>query len=139
MSLISKIRQIKGPQVSRQESLVARPIQNSDVRSEHRGKSLLLRLPLKKNPKTSKLATAFLNLPADAHRKIVLDSIGAGIWELCNQRNAVADIIELTRRRYKFSHKEALISVTTFLKQRGGKGLIAFVVPKATGGSDSEE
>ncbi len=104
-------------------------MQNPNVRAEQRGKSLLLRVRLKQR-KGSKVATAIFHLPGEAERKVVLDSMGAKIWELCDQKNTVGEIIELTRRRYKFSHKEALISVTTFLKQLGSKGLIAFVVPK---------
>ena len=129
MGMLDKIRQVKTPQISRQQTLFSQPMQNPNVQAQQRGKGLLLRVRLKQ-PRTSKLAQAVLNLPTEAQRKVVLDSIGAGIWELCDQKNTVADIIELTRLRYKFSHKEALISVTTFLKQLGSKGLIAFAVPK---------
>ena len=129
MGILDKIRQVKTPQISRQQTLFSQPMQNPNVRAQQRGKSLLLRIRLKQ-PRTSKLAQAVLHLSPEPERKVVLDSIGAGIWELCDQKNTVADIIELTRRRYKFSHKEALISVTTFLKQLGSKGLIAFAVPK---------
>ncbi len=139
MSLISKIRQKKETGISRQQTMSSQPMQNPNVRSEQRRNGLLLRLPLDKKPKTSKLAMAVFRLPDQPHRKISLDSIGSGIWELCNQKNTVADIIESTRQRYKFSHKEALISVTTFLKQLGGKGLVAFVVPKSDEASNDEE
>ena len=127
MGLLDKILPRRKQHISRQQTLSSQPMQNPSVRSETRGKSLVLRVPLKQ-PKTTRLSRALMTLPSQ--RRVVLDSIGAGIWQWCDQKNTVADIVELTRRRYKFSHKEALISVTTFLKQLGGKGLILFVVPK---------
>ena len=127
MGVFDKILRRRSPQISRQQTLSSQAMQNPNVRAEQRGNNLLLRVPLKQ-PRTTRLSRALMTLPTE--RRVVLDSIGAGIWELCDQKNTVEDIIELTRRRYKFSHKEALISVTTFLKQLGGKGLIAFVVPK---------
>ena len=129
MGMLDRIKQVKTPQISRQQTLFSQPMQNPNVQAQQRGKGLLLRVRIEQ-PRASKLAQAVLHLPTEAERKVVLDSIGAEIWKLCDQKNTVADIIELTRRRYKFSHKEALISVTTFLKQLGSKGLIAFAVPK---------
>lgn len=114
-------------QVTRRESLSARPMQNPNVRTEKRGNSLLLRVPLKK-PSSSLLSNTLFRVPPE--RKVVLDSIGTWVWQQCDQERTVEEIIELTRLHYKFSHKEALISVTTFLKQLASKGIIAFVVPK---------
>ena len=134
--LFGSLRPRPSEKVTRRQSLSSKPMQNPSVRAEKREKSLVLRVPLKKPP-SGLLSGTFFRVPPE--RKVVLDSIGTWVWQQCDQKRTVEDIIELTRLRYKFSHKEALISVTTFLKQLGSKGIIAFVVPKDVADSVAEQ
>ncbi len=57
-------------------------------------------------------------------RKVELDLLGAGVWQLIDGRNNVRTIIERFARAHSLDIKEAEVSVTLFLRSLGKKGLI---------------
>jgi len=63
-------------------------------------------------------------------RRIVLDRVGADIWELCDGEHTVDGIIAALSEKYKLNRKEAEVSLTSYLRQLGRRGLIGFAVPK---------
>jgi hypothetical protein len=63
-------------------------------------------------------------------RRIVLDQIGADIWALCDGQNTVEAIIATLTDKYQLNRKEAEVSLTTYLRQLGRRGLIGFAVPR---------
>ncbi len=64
-------------------------------------------------------------------RTITLDEVGAQVWQMCDGRNSVADMIEGLRDRYKLDRKEAEVSLLSYLKTLGQKRFIGFLVESA--------
>jgi hypothetical protein len=57
-------------------------------------------------------------------RTFALDPYGRSVYECCDGRTSVSEIIESFARQHKISAPEAELSVTTFMKTLVGKGLI---------------
>ncbi len=73
-------------------------------------------------------------------RTITLDEVGAQVWQMCDGRTSVAQMIEGLRDRYKLDRKEAEVSLLSYLKTLGQKRFVGFLVegagrtPPAAGG-----
>ena len=66
-------------------------------------------------------------------RTVVLDQIGSFLWQLCDGKNTVEQVITAIRTEYKLERKEAEVSSLTYLKQLTEKGLIGLAVVKRKG------
>ncbi len=73
-------------------------------------------------------------------RTITLDEVGAQVWQMCDGRTSVAQMIEGLRDHYKLDRKEAEVSLLSYLKTLGQKRFVGFLVegagrtPPAEGG-----
>lgn len=65
-------------------------------------------------------------------KEILLDEVGSTVWEMCDGKHSIANIIAEMSNTYKLNRREAEVSVTTYIKilaerrlvglvQRGGK------------------
>ena len=61
-------------------------------------------------------------------RTITLDEVGSMVWQMCDGRTAVAQMIEDLRSKYKLDRKEAEVSLLAYLKTLGQKRFIGFVL-----------
>ena len=61
-------------------------------------------------------------------RTITLDEVGSVVWQMCNGRTTVAQMIEDLRKKYKLDRKEAEVSLLSYLKTLGQKRFIGFVL-----------
>ncbi len=61
-------------------------------------------------------------------RKITLDEVGSEVWQLCNGRNCVGDMIESLSEKYQLNRKEAEVSLLQYLKTLGEKRFIGFAL-----------
>ena len=61
-------------------------------------------------------------------RTITLDEVGSVVWQMCNGRTTVAQMIEDLRKKYKLDRKEAEVSLLAYLKTLGQKRFIGFVL-----------
>ena len=57
-------------------------------------------------------------------RKLQLDILGTGVWELVDGKSTVMEIIDSFAGRHQLYHKEAEISVIQFLRELGRRGII---------------
>ena len=64
-------------------------------------------------------------------RTITLDEVGTDIWQMCNGRTSVAQMIEELRDKYKLDRKEAEVSLLQYLKTLGQKRFVGFVLEGA--------
>jgi hypothetical protein len=62
------------------------------------------------------------------NRKITLDEVGTEVWQLCNGRNTVAQMIEALSDKYQLNRKEAEVSLLAYLKTMAQKRFIGFVI-----------
>lgn len=64
-------------------------------------------------------------------RTITLDEVGTQVWELCNGRTTVGQMIESLSGRYQLNRKEAEVSLLAYLKTLAQKRFIGFAVADA--------
>jgi len=63
-----------------------------------------------------------------AFRSIYLDSIGADLWEWCDGKRDVEQVIELFARKHNLTFHEGRVSVTTYLKDLVKRGILAVAI-----------
>jgi hypothetical protein len=68
--------------------------------------------------------------PLVRQRKIHLDTMGSIVWELCDGRKTVKDIVDQLHERYKMLSSEAEISLNTYFNELAKRGLVAFMIPE---------
>ena len=116
----------KGPPITRAEALSARPQKNSLVRERRLDNGeVLLDYPVQMRPWLAAVARRFSgNLQAPATRKLQLDVLGASVWDLVDGQRSVRQIVQAFALAHRLHTQEAEVSVTTFLRQLGQRGLI---------------
>ncbi len=61
-------------------------------------------------------------------RKITLDEVGTQVWQMCDGRTTVAQMIESLGKTYTLDRKEAEVSLLSYLKTLGQKRFVGFLV-----------
>jgi len=112
--------------LTRTDSLSAKPVRNPLVgtRIDANGE-LVLSVPMKRNLKTRLISTFFL---VPKNREIILDETGRRIWEKCNGKNTVIQMIESLIADYKLNRKEAEVSLIEYLRMLSSRGLVALEI-----------
>jgi hypothetical protein len=57
-------------------------------------------------------------------RKLQLDILGTGVWDLVDGKSTVMEIIDSFAGLYQLYHKEAEVSVIQFLRELGRRGFV---------------
>jgi len=60
-------------------------------------------------------------------RTIVLDGLGAEVWDLCDGKRTVEDVTDDFARRHRLTFHEARLAVTEYLKRLVQRGALAIV------------
>ncbi len=113
-------------QITREQAMSARPVRHPAIEATRDEKGeISLKIPRRK--------TWFVNLLArfggiPEHRIVTLDAVGTGVWDLCDGRHSVKDLIATVAEQHKLSRKEAEVSLVTYLRQLAARGLIALEV-----------
>lgn len=61
-------------------------------------------------------------------RRITLDEVGSEVWQMCNGRTTVAQMIDNLSAKYQLNRKEAEVSLLSYLKTLGQKRFVGFVL-----------
>ena len=61
-------------------------------------------------------------------RKITLDEVGSEVWQMCNGRTTVAQMIEALSDKYQLNRKEAEVSLLAYLKTLAQKRFVGFLI-----------
>jgi hypothetical protein len=118
----------KKPKLTRRQALSALPFRNPLVTAENlENGEKAITIPRRNDPLARILGLIFA---VPKQRRIILDVVGADIWEECDGSHTVADIIAEVAEKYRLDRKEAEVSVTAYMRQLGKRALIAFAVPK---------
>lgn len=72
----------------------------------------------------------FMGAPKEYERNYDLDALGREVYELCNGRNRIRDIIKHFVEVHHLTKPEAERAVTNYVKTLVGKGVVNVVVPK---------
>ena len=106
--------------------LASRPTRNDSLRWEQNDAGeVQVFIERQETWKVRLLSKAFY-IPRE--RKITLDEVGTEVWQMCNGRNSVGQMIELLSDKYQLNRKEAEVSLLQYLKTLGQKRFVGFVL-----------
>jgi len=107
--------------------LMARPVQNTAVRVEHKRPNSVIIHVKRKKPWYMAPPLSWI-IPARPTQALTLDAIGSEIWGLCNGQRTVEDVVDIFALRYRLSFHEARISVTEYLKTLIQRSVLAIAM-----------
>ena len=111
----------KKPVVSREDALDARPLRAPGITlKETQDGGARLTIPLKSSGRFGWL----LRLPKDATKTFELDAIGLFVWQHCDGKTSVQQIIRKLARQYNRGLRQAEVPTVQFLNMLSRKGLI---------------
>ncbi|MFW2367515.1 MAG: PqqD family protein [Desulforhopalus sp.] len=124
MKLSSKKKTHKGP--TRTEALAGVPEISPAINWETvENGEILIEYPLPLKPFFIQLVSRFRKTREQKlTKKVQLDTVGSLVWQMFNGENDVKQIIYAVSKEKRLSLHEAEISVTTFIRELGRRGLI---------------
>ena len=113
------------PAVSREDALDARPVRAPGVALKETGDGgARLTVPLQSSSRWGWL----LRLPKDATKSFELDAIGLFVWQHCDGKTSVQQIIRKLSKQYNLGLRQAEVPAVQFLNMLSRKGLIGMSV-----------
>ena len=89
--------------------LASRPTRNESLRWEQNDAGEVQVVIERQDTWKVKLLSRVFNIPRE--RKITLDEVGSEVWQMCNGRNSVGEMIEELADKYQLNRKEAEVSL----------------------------
>jgi hypothetical protein len=119
------------PRLTPEQVLTSRPVRNEALKTEPmEGGGLRVHVSRSGRWWVRLLALLF---PIPRERVVELDAAGQQVWELCDGKNTLREIMEEFQRQHKLTRSEAEWSLRTYLKDLGKRGLVGFLVRKPEG------
>jgi len=119
------------PRLTPEQVLTSRPVRNEALKTEPmEGGGLRVHVSRSGRWWVRLLALLF---PIPRERVVELDAAGQQVWELCDGKNTLREIMEEFQRQHKLTRSEAEWSLRTYLKDLGKRGLVGFLVKKPEG------
>ncbi len=116
------------PELSREESLSAKPVLNSLVREERDADGhVILQVPRRDTVMTRTVARVFKMRP---YRRITLDELGTFVIQLCDGRHTVDEIVDKFAEEFRLSRREAELAMLEFIRGLARRSVIGLVVEK---------
>jgi len=118
-------RHLQSP-LSRSQALECRPAKSLHI-AETRLETgeVLLEYPLRVKPWIAAIARRFGGPADQVHtKKLQLDALGSAVWDLVDGERSVRRIVQIFAETHRLEKKEAEVSVTSFIKQLGQRGLL---------------
>lgn len=113
--------------VSRQEAMAARPVQMIKCELERTGDGgAKLKVPLRQSGFVGKV----FRVPEGATKTFELDALGLFVWESCDGKNSVQQIIRRLAKEHSLTQREVEVATISFLKMLVRKGLVGMSVEK---------
>jgi len=117
-----------GKTFSREELLRLKPVKNPYLKwKKSETGEVLITLELKKTKEKTFLSKLF---PTPTEKRISLDKIGTFVWDRCDGKHTVEQIVKGLQDEYKMMRQEAEISLTTFLQQLSKRRFIGVLIPE---------
>ncbi len=112
--------------ISRTEALEytpAKSLQISEIRLETG--EVIIEYPLTMRPWIAAVAKRLGGLQGRRQtKKLQLDAMGTFVWDLVDGKRSVRTIIQIFAKTHRLENKEAEVSVTSFIRQLGQRGLL---------------
>ena len=113
------------PDLSRTDALSARPVQVADAtmsKDESGGGRLKVVL------KGPRWGGWLFKMPAGATKTYELDELGLFVWDACDGKTSVQQVIRKLAKRYNLNLREAEVATVRFLQMLTKKGLIGLTL-----------
>ena len=114
------------PHLSRMEALKYTPVKSCQI-AELRLESgeVVIEYPLVVRPWIAAVAKR-LGGPQNRMqtKKLQLDALGTSVWDLVDGKRSVRMIIQIFAKSHRLENREAEVSVTSFIRQLGQRGLL---------------
>lgn len=117
----------KRPDMDRTRLMKSFPVRNQLINWEIDEKGEASLVVPQKDKLWIRLASKLFMLPDK--RVIVLDSIGTYVWQMCDGKHTISQIIKGVQKQYQLTRKEAETSLFTFMQQLGKRNFIGFAIP----------
>ena len=122
----------KKPQLTIEQTLAARPVRLVEAEPKEAGdRKWTLTVPLR----PARWAGWFLRVPGGATKTFELDPLGLLVWENCDGKTRVDQVIRRLSDRYNLNVREAQVATVAFLNTLVRKGLIGMSVGDGESGS----
>src|SRR4051812_48654755 len=118
-TIMSSPSRTKSP--TKAQLLAACPRRGADIEPKPAGEGAW-RITVSLRPK--KWAAWVLRVPSGSSKTFELDMLGKFVWDACDGRTSVRQIILGLAKRYNLNEREADVATTTFLHTLVRKGLI---------------
>lgn len=126
----------KRPDVDRTQVMKSFPVRNQLITWEIDDKGEASLVVPQKDKLWVRLTSKLFMLPNK--RVIVLDSIGTYVWQMCDGKHTIAQIIKSVQNQYQLTRKEAETSLFTFMQQLGKRNFIGFAIPQQNASATPE-
>ncbi|MFH1823790.1 MAG: PqqD family protein [Candidatus Firestonebacteria bacterium] len=107
--------------------LNSKPLRNPTLKVSEKNGEVFITLERKQGGWVNILSKIFF-MPKE--KTVVLDKIGSEIWNLCDGRRRVCDIVNYIVENHKLSNIEAETSLLEYLKQLVKRGIIGLEISK---------
>ena len=115
------------PRITRSQMLSAKPLRLSDAEPwQVSEKTFHLTIELK----PTRLTRWLMRVPSGATRTFELDPLGLFVWQTCDGKTPVRQVIKKLAKHYHLNEREAEVSTLAFLHTLARKGLIGMQVAK---------
>jgi hypothetical protein len=115
------------PRLTHEQALSARPVRLAEAKLETlENGGARLKLPIRQ----SKWGGWLFRLPDGAMRTFEFDAIGLFVWECCDGRTTVKQMIHKLSKKHDLNLREAEVSLVAFLQVLLKKGLIGIPMEK---------
>ena len=113
-------------QLSKEQILLSIPVKNACIRwTKNENGETVLRIPRKKGRAIYLLSKVFF-VPEE--KTVILDKVGSHLWELCNGKNSVNEIIKSLQKTFEFNQKKLEPSCLEYLKKMVKRGIIGLAI-----------
>ena len=115
----------KNSSLSRSEMLALRPLRNQTIawtmKPAEETPGAHLTVP-RREDKFGQVMSRIFQIPST--KTIELDEFGAAVWEKCDGRHSVEQLVSFTAAAYKLNRRQAEVSVVSFMRMLAQRRLI---------------
>lgn len=113
------------PKLTKADVLAARPLRLSDAPPEPAGEGKWrIKVPIK----PGRIAGFLLRVSAETTKTFELDALGLLVWENCDGKTPVRQLIRKLAARYNLNEREAEVATVQFLYTLAKKGLVGMAM-----------
>jgi hypothetical protein len=121
------VRVSKSAKPTKSDMLAATPVRSDGATEKPAGPGKWnLTIPVR----PTRWASVLLRIPGGMKKTFELDELGKFVWDACDGRTSVRQVIRKLAKRYNLNEREAEVATVAFLQTLTRKGLIAMAVEK---------